>query len=52
MAAIGALTAVVAVVLGFKVGLAYGLLALLFLPAIPMGLVLAFEALAGTPDGR
>jgi len=48
VAAIGAVVAVAVVVAGFSFGLAYGLGALLALPVIPLGLVLAFEAVRGT----
>ena len=47
-ASIGAVVAIVAVVVGFSIGLLYGIVALVALPAIPLLFVLGFEALRRT----
>jgi hypothetical protein len=47
-AAIGTVVAIAAVVVGFSIGLLYGIVALVALPAIPLLFVLGFEALRRT----
>lgn len=50
VAAVGALVAMIAVVVGFGYGVVYGIGALLVLPALPLLFVLAFEAVR-SPGG-
>jgi hypothetical protein len=52
VAAVGALVAIAAVVLGFSTSLLYGFVALVALPAVPLLFVLAFEAIRGTSEPR